>query len=328
MKNRHFVIPLITAVFGLTFAEAQEPLAEATPIPDYVRYRSAGEEADVLETAVSRFQKGDHVLDLIAVVHLADGEYFKRLKQALTPYDAVYYELVGGPYTEERASTTVGADEDMSQIHGLQQMATRLLGLEFQLDGLDYLAPNFVHADMTEDQAPDLSAGFASEPIQDLLTRAMKIAQSGTVPGMPSTEADANRLMTQVMGAALTGNSNQLKRSLGPILGEAESFISALENEGEEGTILISKRNAIVIDKINETVASRPPGPKTDAVLYGAGHMMDLEDRLVEMGYTKTNTVWQSAWVIDEGANRNQKAPSLDELMKQIGDLMGIINSQ
>ncbi|MDF1816021.1 MAG: hypothetical protein P1V20_27725 [Verrucomicrobiales bacterium] len=325
MKNLFTILPLF---FG-SLLMAEEPSVTAQPAADYIRYREAktAGQPDVLETAVSRFQKGDHSIDLISVVHLGDAAYFEKLNESLKSYDIVFYEMVGGPYTEEKARLSKQAaspDDNLAQVQGLQQMAKSLLGLEFQLDGLDYLAANFVHADMTADE---FSAHTEKgNGVSDLITRALKIAQSGNVKGVPATEAEANRLMSKVMGAVLTGNSNELKRSLGPILAEAESFIIQLEEE--EGTVLISRRNEIVIDKIEANLSTRGPGPKTDAVLYGAGHMPDLEIRLREMGYEKSDTEWEASWVIEEGANQNPNAPNLNDMMQQLSGLMKMMNPQ
>lgn len=328
MKFLYFFPVFATAAFAISPIEAQEPYATAKPVPDYIRYQKATAKGqpDALETAVSRFQKGDHTVDLISVVHLGDAAYFKKLKDSLKAYDAVFYEMVGGPYTEEKArlAKEQQGEGDMAQVQQLQKLATSLLGLEFQLEGLDYLAPNFVHADMTAEEFAEHTDG--SHGISELLSSALKIAQSGKIRGLPSSEGDANQLMSQLMSSVLTGNSNQLKRTLGPILAEAELFITEMEEE--EGTVLISRRNEIVIEKMNEYLATRDAGAKTDAILYGAGHMPDLESRLIAEGYVKAATNWEPGWLIAEGANRNEEAPSLDQMLQQIGGLMEMLNGQ
>ena len=318
MKQLSSLLLVVFSFTGFSLAQVTEP------VPDYIRFTTSPDKSkpDFLETAVSRFQKGDHTIDLVAVVHLGDAEYFKMLKFSLRPYDAVFYEMVGGPYSEEKArqSREVGSkDGNLAQIQGLQQMAKNMLGLEFQLDGLDYLAKNFVHADMTAEEFSEQSQG--GQDLSNMLARAMKIAQTGKFKGMPSSEAEANRMMMMLFGAVMSGNSNELKRVLAPILSEAESFISQLEEE--EGSVLISKRNQIVIDKIQDTVG--PNQKRTDAVLYGAGHMPDLEMRLKKLGYRKVSTHWSQSWKIGHGVPEKKTdgaAPNLQDLTEQLGNLL------
>ena len=114
----------------------------------------------------------------------------------------------------------------------------------------------------------------------------------------------------------MTGNSNALKRTLGPILAESEGFLNALE-DGEE-SVLISKRNEIVISRIS----SLPPSSRRVAVLYGAGHMPDLEKRLLQSGYRKTLTEWHAGWTIPQGATANPQAPNFEEMMGKLGGLL------
>ncbi len=319
MGSKYFFLVGVTVCFLTSDAWAQVPNSDAAPVVDYIRFRS-GEEAgqpDVLETATSRFQNGNHVIDLVSVVHLGDTDYFKRLQQSLIHYDAVFYEMAGGPYTDEKAKMSREAgspDGNLAQIQGLQQMAKRLLGLEFQMDGLNYNAPNFIHADLTAEEVSGIEGD--KNLISGLLTRALQLAQSGKIAGLPATEVEANQLVSNLFGAVMLGDSNQLKRILGPILGEAELFMIELE-EGEE-TVLISKRNKVAIDKILATKERRGQVAGNDAILFGAGHMPDLERRLLGLGYDKMETTWESSWVVNQGPSTNENPPNLDEMLKQI----------
>ncbi len=329
---------LCSAVFLLAFVsishgQAVDPFAKPNaenPIgepADYVRYQQAAEEEqpDRLETAVSRFTKGNHTLDLVAVVHLGDKAYFEKLSSNLESYDHVLYELVGGPYTEEtrRLAHQQSEDSDLAQVQEIQQMAKDLLGLDFQIDEIDYLSPNFLHADMTAEEFAHHSGG--NQSLSNTFARAMKLAQSGHMRGVPTSEAESNQFMMAMMGAVMSGNSNQLKRSLGPILAEAEVFISKMEEDEE--SVLISKRNEIVMAKIEEVAGLSAAQPQRDAVFYGAGHMPDIETRLLEMGYTKGETLWLPAWTIGAGNERNENAPTLPELMSKAASLMKMMQS-
>lgn len=323
-------LTLFLTLLGASLSPAEEPFAEAEPVPDYIRYQAGGDEGkhDILETAVSRFEKGDMTVDLIAMVHLGDAEYFQRLNQALESYDTVLYEMVGGPYTREKARLSreaVDGDSSLAQVHNLQNMAKSLLGLEFQLDGIDYFAENFVHADMTEEQFMEATGG-GDAVLSDMLARAMKVAQAGQLPGLPSSEAESNQMMMLMFGALMSGDSNLLKRSLGPILAEAETFIARMEED--EGSVLISQRNKIVIEKIEETEMTTAGESLQVAVIYGAGHMPDLENRLEALGYQKTRTVWEPSWLIGPGPSENGNAPAIQDMMNQVGGLMKLLEGE
>ncbi len=315
----------------LLFSAFPQPVSAQEVVrdtPDYIRYRAAGDPAnpDFLETAVSRFQRGDHTVDLIAVVHLADAEYYRMLRFALRPYDAVFYEMVGGPYTEEKARAQPGEEADsgeLGQVRAFQNMAKKMLGLEFQMDGIDYLQPNFVHADLTAREFLEESGG--SLDFANVLARAMQLAESGRIEGMPETEAEANQLMMMLFGAMMSGDTNLLKRTLGPILSQAEAFLVELEED--EGSVLISRRNEIVMERIFETLAASGDRERTDAVLYGAGHMPDLEARLLDAGYEKVSTHWSQSWKIDPVGSSTASEPSLNDMSKKLGDLLESLES-
>ena len=300
---------------------AQQPQAEPTkkPVPDYIRYQKSvdGKTPDALQTAVTRFTRGQNSVDLIAVVHIGDSEYFNQLKSSLPNYDAVLYEMVGGPYTKEKAQLAEmeTAEGDLAQVRGMQEMVKKMLGLKFQLDHLDYLAPNFVHADMTAEQYAQNSTG---QDLSNFIARAMKLSQTGALEGMPTTEGEANQLMVGLLGAFMGGDSNTLKRTLGPILAEAESMIQSMEDDQQ--SLLISQRNQIVINILGREIQKK--SPRKDAILYGAGHMPDLEKRLLALGYQKGKTSWINGWTIGHSVEKNENAPNLQDVMKQVGGLM------
>jgi hypothetical protein len=306
----------VLASSGVLAQQIAKP--DTSPVVDYIRYRSGANESQpgVLETATSRFQKGSHIINLVSVVHLGDLEYFKQLQQSLDQYNAVFYEMVGGPFTEEKAKMAREAaspDGKMAQVQGLQQMAKKLLGLEFQLDRLNYRAPNFVHADLTAEEMEEISGD--QDMISEMLARALQLVQSRQIPGLPASEEEVNQLFPKLFGAVMAGDSNQLKRTLGPILAEAELFMIQLE-EGE-GTVLITKRNQVVIEKVLASIKNRDQSAKNDAILFGAGHMPDLERRLTALGYNKLNTTWDAAWVVNPGQSTNPNPLNLDEMLKQ-----------
>lgn len=268
-----------------------------TEVPDSPGPASpATAEPDRLQTAVTRFEKDGTTVDLVGVVHLADAAYFKTLNERLKTYDAVLYEMVGGPHRPDK--TTPGedappAEEEVGSVRQLQQLAKAFFGLEYQLDAIDYTAPNFVHADVDWREMETLMKA-RNETLMTLFTRAMSLPEDSPLPGIPADDAAAEAMMQRLFNAVITGDSAGLKRTLAPFLSEAENLIAQLE--GEDGTVLVRERNRVVMEKFGEL--RREKGRGTYAIFYGAGHMPDLEQRLLAEGFTKGETIWLDAWTI------------------------------
>lgn len=286
-----FLLPIVSAE---QVAPAPSPVE--SPAADYVRFLDTPNGPDLLQTAIVRFAKGQDFVDLVAVVHVGDTEYYEGLDDYLKNFDAVLYEMVGGKYeAPEGGEEAPPADDTMAGIRQLQQMAKGFLGLEFQLDGIDYSAPNFVHADVDWESYQQLMEA-KNQSFATLFSRAMALSDEGEIPGIPSDEEALGLMLGSIVGAIATGDTNGLKRSIAPMLSEAEGFIALLE--GEDGTVLVTERNKVVMEKLAEVRAQRPAG--NYAIFYGAGHMPDLEARLLADGFEKVDTGWSDAWKIGD----------------------------
>jgi len=89
---------------------------------------------------------------LVGAVHIADKAYFTALNQRFKGYDAVLYELVGGPMPKEGNLSDRPEDPKLAWIASMHQRLKNSLALSSQLHEIDYRAANFVHADMTLEQ--------------------------------------------------------------------------------------------------------------------------------------------------------------------------------
>lgn len=304
MKRCLFLLTLLNLLTGLHAQSPDPPVSlpsvgGAPGSVDYLRCLKTGtDEVDRLQTAVVRFEKGDTIVDLVGVVHLGDSAYYEKLNESLKGYDVVLYEMVGGgAQLQTDAAVSAETPDEMAGVRGLQQLAKSFLGLEFQTDGIDYRAPNFVHADVEWDEFNDLMAA-RNQSFTTLFTRAMALAGDGEVAGIPSDEGENAALMKRLFSALMAGNSGELKRVIAPLISEAETFVTQLE--GDDGTVLISERNRVVMEKLAGVREGRGGGKY--AIFYGAGHMPDFEKRLMTDGYRKGTTVWVDAWLIPDTA--------------------------
>ncbi len=309
---------------GFLFGQATtgNPPAAGPQVSDYIRYVETDPAAESkLQTALTRFSKGDLIVDLVAVVHLGDADYYANLDDYLKRYDAVLYELVGGQFSKEALEPSAEIDA----VRGLQQMAKAFLGLEFQLENINYEAANFVHADVDWTEYEELMAA-RNQSFGTIFQRAMALAEDSEGGGIVTDEAAMNAMMNQLVAAVLTGNSSALKRSLAPFLGEAEELITQIE--GEDGTVLVTERNKVVMTRLYEVAAV---GQRKLAVFYGAGHMPDLEARLLAEGFTKGDTTWADAWTIEpvgvvNGTNPGgSPADLMTNLLSQSPELMEVL---
>jgi len=299
MKRLFASLVLSSFASGLAAQTMNPPGQAALDQVDYIRYVEEPEVPSRLQTAVVRFQKGGTIVDLVGVVHLGDAAYFENLNALLKGYDAVLYEMVGGEYVPEADDPAdLDVAPEMASVRQLQQLARSFLGLEFQLDGIDYSARNFVHADVAWEEFNTLMM-VRGESFATLFTRALTLAEGGEVAGIPNDEEMMAAMMKRIFTAVMMGNSNELKRSIAPLISEAESFITQLE--GDDGTVLVSERNRVVMEVLAEEREVRGGGKF--AIFYGAGHMPDLEKRLLAEGFSKEKTIWADAWTIaDAGA--------------------------
>lgn len=259
----------------------------------YIRYVEKGEEAK-LQTAIAHFVREEDGarVDLISVIHVADEAYYDELDKRMAAYEAVLYEMVGGPYTREvkgAASAEGSPLAGLTMIHGMIQS---LLKLEFQKDGIDYFRKNFVHADVDWQQFQALSEE-RNQTIVTWFERAMDLAGSEDLPGVPKTEAEGQVVMTNLIASVISGDSATLKRMLAPILSQAELLITRLE--GEDGTIIVTERNKVALAVLRKQIGM---GKRKLAVFYGGGHMPDLDKRLLGLGFRKDKTEWLTAWDI------------------------------
>ncbi|MEC5126619.1 hypothetical protein VSU19_07660 [Verrucomicrobiales bacterium BCK34] len=333
MKFLPLLLTLLSSSTAL-FAQVSAPAPPANPgavaeESDYIRFVEEPGTPDRLQTAVASFHKGGTTVDLVSVVHLGDKAYFENLNAFLKDYDLVLYEMVGGKYSPPPANAvaTPPGIEEMVSVRGIQQMASQFLGLEFQLDGIEYESPNFVHADVDAGEYQSLMEA-RNQNFGTLFTRAMSIADTADLGGIPTDDAAMSAMLGRIMSAVTTGNSAELKRTIAPLMAEAESFITQLE--GDDGTVLVTERNKLVMKKLDEELKIRPL--KRVAIFYGGGHMPDLEKRLLAQGHEKGSVAWVDAWTIEDpvpgaAAAAPQGFSAADMLIKLIGDNSELMSS-
>jgi hypothetical protein len=171
---------------------------------------------------------------------------------------------------------------------GIQTDMARALGLTFQGDAMDESGPRWRGSDMSVDELQRRfdAAGADASALMALL--------DGT--------SFSARLLKGVLG--LVGMSRSVATMLKLSLIEALAADDGAMARGDANhrallKVIIEERNAVVVGDLR-AVLEKEPAVREVAVLYGEGHMKDLERRLVgDLGYRPGETTWAAAIRVD-----------------------------
>lgn len=186
---------------------------------------------------------------------------------------------------------------------GLQAHLARALGLAFQLDAMRHDRPNHRNSDLTIDQVQERVASRGGDAsilfqILDGSSLAGRLARFlvGMIERNPRMAAMTKLMLIETMRSADLEN---LGRTPGLPAGMADLM-----------HVIVVDRNKVVIEDLKGVLA-QPQPPASIAVVYGAGHMADLERRLVaECGYRPVGGFWITAMSVDLEASGLSRAES------------------
>lgn len=274
--------------------EAEDPYLRIT--------RNEKKAPSALETAIihyeGRTEDGEILrVDLVAAIHIGDEEYFEELNERFEDYEVVLYELVAPKGT--RLTPEMATNRNGNPVSGLQNFLSETLKLEHQLAQIDYMAENFVHADMDPEEL--LRRMQERKDLTNILLRSFALSM-----GKQESSGAEGRLL-----AALFQDdpSLSLKRMF------AEEMETSLADsiwviEGDKGSSLIADRNAAAFEILKEQIAK---GNRHIAIYYGAAHMPDFAERLEgELDLNRTGTDWVVAWDITSDGSAREESPSED----------------
>jgi len=278
--------PLRSALFGLMLLTAAAASAEEAPalfsrvdVDDLERPRA-------LQIAIVTYgpaQGGNYSVDLVGAIHVGDPDYYAALNARFPDYDALLYELVA-----PRGAIVTPDTERDGLVSNAQLLLTRLLDLSFQLDEIDYTAPNFIHADLS---GAELSASMAARD-ESLYTYFWRIVFAS----IREYAKDPLGLSDwQMIGAVVGSEQDQpLKTALAY---EMTNIAQVQQIFGEDSdSAIIGARNERAIQVLREQLDA---GAQRVGIFFGVGHMPDLEDRLLALGLERRGTTWLDAWRLD-----------------------------
>ncbi len=260
--------------------------AEPATKTDFIHFLDEDHQSRLQVALASYINANGVQVDLVSAIHVGDATYYQDLNERFKHYDAVLYEMVGDP-----DGLTAEPDDKPSQmgaVRTLQVSLKRVLRLDFQLDIIDYTAANFVHADLTLDEFIKRQEE-RGETIFTFIQKAMKAQLKAD--GL----ADAPQLgVSQLIQAFMSiDRASALKRLVAEQLDFSEALLGAVEKEGE--TVILTDRNKRALEVLDQRLAE---GDETLAIFYGAAHCLDLERRLLAIGFQRIGQTWLTAWAM------------------------------
>ncbi len=264
----------------------------------YVRIsRDSRDEPQALETSIVRLlppaEGGDSsfphdgYVDLIAAVHVGELAYYEELNRRFQGYDAVLFELVAPKNFDVSAQKRETSPRGQHPISLLQMGMKSILKLEFQLDRVNYKAPNFVHADMSPEE---LSTSMASrnESFMGMLLKAMAAASAKESRG-EGKPPDVGSLFLLMFDDA---RALALRRIMAREFEDIDMLLDTLN--GTEGSSIITERNKVALRELGKVLGQ---GKRRIAIFYGGAHMPDFERQLGQSyGLKPSDPEWLLAW--------------------------------
>lgn len=247
-----------------------------------------------LETAIVRYVpvqgNGKLVVDLVGAVHIGERSYYRELDKRFKDYDVVLYELVAPKGTRiKRGERNKGT---------FAMIIKTVLQLDSQVARINYMAKNFVHADMSPAEMSKAmkkrgETGFtlATSILSDLFREQNRRMATAQKQGRPLPQIDLATLLFD------PNRSIKLKRVM------AGQF-DMLGDDGATGLgntlnrMLIVDRNAACLKVLDQQIKK---GHKKIAIFYGAAHMPAFEKSLLaDYGLKRDKVAWLMAWDMED----------------------------
>lgn len=278
--KRFLLLPALLALSALSAAEE--------PKTNFIRFVEE-ETSDSLQTAVASYESPQKVrVDLVGAIHIADKAYFDGLNTRFKGYDAVLYELVGPAIEDRGKEPSSKGGQNLAWVGQMQAMMKDALKLHGQLEGIDYQAKNFVHADMNMKQFTQTQE-TKKESFLTLYLKAVQAQKSANAK--KGLDSDTAGLVMLLKVFTAKDSSTGLKRMIAQEFDSVEDIMAGVESG--DGTVLVGERNRVALEVMDKQIAA---GKKRLAIFYGAAHLADMEDRLLKKGFKRTKIEWLKAW--------------------------------
>ncbi len=259
----------------------------------FLRIRKDARDRSVaLETSIVRYEKTTEnntriTVDLIGAVHIGESEYYRQLNKQFENYESLLYELVApeGTVIPKGGRAPDESEVPTNPVAALQMGMKSVLELDFQLELIDYTKKNFIHADMS----PEEYGESMKENDESIAGYALK----GIGQGMALQAAGkGGGELGMLMALFSKDKAVRMRRSMAKQM--VDMGAGMIMFEGKNGSTIIDHRNAKCMSVLKEQIES---GKRNIAIFYGAGHLADMEQRLLnDFDMKRGGTRWLTAW--------------------------------
>jgi hypothetical protein len=173
----------------------------------------------------------------------------------------------------------------------LQNAMKSMVDVEQQREQIDYTRPNIVHPDQSPDEF------FESMEKRDESFMEMYFRIVGASLAQQSQQAASGDDLPSFFDLLLADDrARQFKIVLASQFEGMESLMLALS--GPDGSTLITERNKRALDVLEKQLDA---GQDRLAIFYGAGHLSEMQEQLVERFELRSVSVeWLEAWDLRE----------------------------
>ncbi len=251
----------------------------------FLRFIETGEREGHVDTALTTYRSPSGVeVALVAALHIGDEAYYEELNRRFKSYDSVLYEMIKDASVSPEALN--GSGHPISQI----QLAMKsMLGLEFQLEEVDYSPDNFIHADMD----PRTFTSLQRKKGENFFTLFLQSVLQERQMQLTGTARPIS-LIDLVVAFSRDDSAHAFKWLFAQQLEQMEGMLTGIDKGMDgKGSVIVTARNQVALKVLGEQIRARK---RRLAVFYGAGHMPDLEKRLVKRGFRKVRHEWLTAW--------------------------------
>ncbi len=293
----------IVAANGYANAQDSSRIEKREPTKFIRLQRDEFKNPQALQTATTKYvlkdEQGKVKLEvyLESVVHIGDQAYYKSFASRFEHYDAILYELVAPP--EKTKPSKEGPTHPLRLI---QQIAADGLGFAHQLDEVDYESETMIHSDLSPKEIAEAMRKRGDDEITmmaDMMLHAIRQANRSVAASVAETDEPPTAVDVMDMSVLMKPNGGVLiRRALAESLVEATTSDQPLP--ASQMATLIKARNTRALKKFQEQLDE---GKRKIAFFWGAGHMPDLEQRLIlQYGMELEGVYWKNAWDLRDGA--------------------------
>ena len=174
-----------------------------------------------------------------------------------------------------------------SWITMFQHFLQNTLKLQFQLDAINYDAPNFMHADLDTETFTQMQAD-RGESITGLMIQSMFQEMVD-----PQNDDPTGGVGPLLLALSNPDHARGLKLMLGQQFGKMDDMLAGME--GPNGSVLLTERNKACMRVLQQRLQK---GDRKVGIFYGAGHLKGMEKILVgQMGFKQVGEPnWRIAW--------------------------------